>query len=115
MHKSVIAIATAVGLGLLALPAASAPATTFNSPSELQGSVELAQVGGGYCARLRRACEFKGERGEVGEGNCRRYRRECSGRPTYCERLRRACYNKDERGETGMGNCRRYRAECAGR
>jgi hypothetical protein len=26
---------------------------------------------------LRRACEFKHERGEVGEGNCRRYRREC--------------------------------------
>jgi hypothetical protein len=26
---------------------------------------------------LRRACEFKNERGEVGEGNCRRYRREC--------------------------------------
>jgi hypothetical protein len=26
---------------------------------------------------LRRACEFKNERGEAGEGNCRRYRREC--------------------------------------
>lgn len=30
-----------------------------------------------YCRRLRRACEFKEERGESGEGNCRRYRREC--------------------------------------
>jgi hypothetical protein len=30
-----------------------------------------------YCARLRRACEFKHERNEAGEGNCRRYRREC--------------------------------------
>lgn len=35
--------------------------------------------GGGdrTCARLRRACEFKGERGERGEGNCRRYRQVC--------------------------------------
>ena len=30
-----------------------------------------------HCARLRRACMFKEQRGEVGEGNCRRYRREC--------------------------------------
>jgi hypothetical protein len=30
-----------------------------------------------YCRQLRRACEFKEERGESGEGNCRRYRREC--------------------------------------
>ncbi len=30
-----------------------------------------------YCARLRRACLYKYERGEAGEGNCRRYRREC--------------------------------------
>jgi hypothetical protein len=33
-----------------------------------------------YCRRLRRACEFKEERGERGEGNCRRYRRECGRR-----------------------------------
>lgn len=37
---------------------------------------------GRYCARLRRACVFKEERGEAGEGNCRRYRREC-GRRQY--------------------------------
>lgn len=30
-----------------------------------------------YCARLRRACIYKEERGEVGLGNCRRYRSEC--------------------------------------
>jgi hypothetical protein len=29
------------------------------------------------CRRLRRACEFKHERGEAGEGNCRRYRQQC--------------------------------------
>ena len=33
-----------------------------------------------YCERLRRACEFKEERGEVGMGNCRRYKEECGGR-----------------------------------
>jgi hypothetical protein len=115
MRRSVTAIAAAVGLGLFTLPVVSAPTTTFNSSSEFERSVELAQMGGGYCARLRRACEFKGERGEVGEGNCRRYRRECGGRASYCERLRRACFNKEERGESGMGNCRRYRAECGGR
>jgi hypothetical protein len=32
---------------------------------------------GRTCARLRRACEFKGERGQRGEGNCRRYRAIC--------------------------------------
>ena len=32
-----------------------------------------------HCARLRRACMFKEERGQVGEGNCRRYRRQCGG------------------------------------
>jgi len=69
---------------------------------------------GGRCERLRRACQFKDERGETGEGNCRRYREECQG-GGYCERLRRACQFKDERGETGEGNCRRYRRECGGR
>jgi hypothetical protein len=64
-----------------------------------------------YCERLRRACEYKNERGEEGQGNCRRYREEC-GRESQCERLRRACEHKSERGEEGQGNCRRYREEC---
>lgn len=77
------------------------------------GAAEQVQYwGGGYCARLRRACANKYERGEVGEGNCRRYREECGGRASYCERLRRACIYKEERGEAGYGNCRRYREEC---
>lgn len=29
------------------------------------------------CARLRRACVYKNERGDEGMGNCRRYRRIC--------------------------------------
>ena len=32
---------------------------------------------GRECEELRRACEFKYERGERGEGNCRRYRELC--------------------------------------
>lgn len=114
MQKSVIALVLTAAVGLLSLPAASAPiAISGTSP---QSAVELTQFwGGGYCARLRRACEFRSERGEVGEGNCRRYRTECLGRSNYCERLRRACVYKAERGEAGEGNCRRYRAQCGGR
>jgi hypothetical protein len=70
---------------------------------------------GGHCERLRRACEYKNERGEAGEGNCRRYREECGERAHYCERLRRACEHKYERGDEGQGNCRRYREECGRR
>jgi uncharacterized low-complexity protein len=114
MHKSVIALALTAGVSLLSLPAASAPIAISDTPS--QSAIVAAQFwGGGYCARLRRACEYKHERGEVGEGNCRRYRSECLGRSSYCERLRRACVYKGERGEVGEGNCRRYRAECGRR
>jgi len=113
MYKSVTALALIAGVSLLSLPAASAPTVISRTP---QSAVVVAQFwGGGYCARLRRACEFKNERGEVGEGNCRRYRSECLGRSSYCERLRRACMYKSERGEVGEGNCRRYRTECGGR
>ena len=69
---------------------------------------------GDRCERLRRACQYKEERGESGEGNCRRYREECGGGTSYCERLRRACVYKEYRDEVGEGNCRRYRRECGG-
>ena len=104
--------------GGLALTGVQNVAATPFSPaiSGPETSVEFVQFAPGrYCERLRRACEYKGERGEIGEGNCRRYRAECSRRPSYCERLRSACYNKDVRGEAGQGNCRRYRSECGGR
>jgi hypothetical protein len=100
----------AIAVGLLgALSASAGPI----SPPAGDGvpRIEQVQYGGDYCARLRRACEFKYERGEEGEGNCRRYRREC-GEASYCERLRRACIYKEDRGEVGEGNCRRYRREC---
>jgi hypothetical protein len=118
MHKSVIALGAVAAMSLFGLHSASAaPVGAVGSPAAFdQATIQLAQYWrGGYCARLRRACEFKYERGEVGEGNCRRYRQECGGRASYCERLRRACFNKDVRGEVGQGNCRRYRAECGGR
>ena len=75
MRAFIIGTFAAVGLGLFATTASAAPfsSRTFTAPENL---VEQAQSGR-YCARLRRACEFKHERGEAGEGNCRRYRREC--------------------------------------
>ena len=112
--KSFLA-AAALSVALL-MPqfAAAAPGAAPAGVLPAQSAVETVQYGG-YCARLRRACEYKFERGQGGEGNCRRYREECSGRAQYCESLRRACVNKDYRGEQGMGNCSRYRAECGGR
>jgi hypothetical protein len=73
MRSVIIAAALFAGLSVTASAAPGTP-----SPSSIaQSFVEKAQFGSGYCRRLRRACEFKHERGEVGEGNCRRYRREC--------------------------------------
>ena len=75
MRSFIIGAFAAAGLGLFATTASAAPysSKTFTAPENL---VEQAQSGR-YCARLRRACEFKNERGEAGEGNCRRYRQEC--------------------------------------
>lgn len=118
MRTLIGTVLLAAGLGLASLPSAvAAPVSTdLLGASTLESVLQQVQFGGGgYCARLRRACEFKDQRGEVGEGNCRRYRQECGGRVSYCERLRRACYNKEERGQVGQGNCRQYRAECGGR
>jgi len=113
MRSLIVGIIAAASLGFLVSTASATGVATddVRNAASQQSLIELAQYGG-YCARLRRACEFKSERGEVGEGNCRRYRRECGGRTSHCERLRRACVNKEERGEVGEGNCRRYRNEC---
>jgi hypothetical protein len=117
MRTMIGAIVLAAGLGFASIPSAvAAPyGAAVRDAGVLENVVEQVQYGGGrYCERLRRACEYKDERGEAGEGNCRRYRAECGGGASYCERLRRACTYKDERGETGEGNCRRYRNECGG-
>lgn len=115
MRNILSAAVLAVGLSVaIHSSAVAAPfGATPHGAGTLAGVPEQVQYGGGgYCARLRRACQFKEERGEAGLGNCRRYREECGGRASYCERLRRACVYKDERGEGGQGNCRRYRSEC---
>ena len=118
MRTMISAVILAAGVWLAGVP--SVVAAPIDSgvlgAGVLEDLVEQVQYwGGGRCARLRRACVYKEERGEVGEGNCRRYRAECGGGASYCERLRRACIYKEERGEVGEGNCRRYRSQCGGR
>ena len=74
------AMILAGGAGLMSVPNAVASTIGSGIPSAdvFQSVVEKTQYRRGrYCERLRRACEFKEERGEQGEGNCRRYRREC--------------------------------------
>jgi hypothetical protein len=114
MRKILLGMLMGVGLSLCGIsPASAGPIASGDLGNVAARSAALQEVQfGGYCARLRRKCEYKEERGESGQGNCRRYREECGGRRQYCERLRRACEYKEERGESGQGNCRRYREEC---
>lgn len=107
-----IAFFMAIG-GLTAASAAPAGSGALANSATVADSMLHKVVSGEYCARLKRACDYKEERGESGEGNCRRYRNEC-GRYNYCQALRRACEYKEERGQEGRGNCRRYRSECSG-
>jgi hypothetical protein len=111
MRKVVLGMLMGFGLCLAGASAVLAGPGQIGNMEARGAGLQQVQYGG-YCARLRRACEYKDERGESGQGNCRRYREECGGRQNYCERLRRACEYKDERGESGQGNCRRYRQEC---
>jgi hypothetical protein len=78
MRSWIIGTAATASLGFLVSTAWAAPMITddIRGLAPQQSLIEQAQSSR-YCARLRRACEFKHERGEVGEGNCRRYRREC--------------------------------------
>src|SRR5689334_15136175 len=100
MRTMVGAIILGAAFALMAVPdSMAAPLSSGGVSSAVERSAQPIQYWrGGYCARLRRACEFKSERGEVGQGNCRRYREECGGRFSRCEQLRRACQNKYERG-----------------
>jgi hypothetical protein len=70
------AVLATVG-GAMALSASAGPITGSARDSVATQSVVEPVQDSRYCRRLRRACEFKEERGEAGEGNCRRYRREC--------------------------------------
>jgi hypothetical protein len=76
MRSLIVGAVAAAGLGLAFCAASAAPMDGMRSASPQQTLVEHAQSSR-YCARLRRACEFKHERGEAGEGNCQRFRREC--------------------------------------
>ena len=77
MNKIIAGLTLAVGLGF------SGFAVTHSSDGSRVSAIYSAanaQYDDRYCRRLRRACEYKDERGETGEGNCRRYRRECGRR-----------------------------------
>jgi len=78
MRSLIIGTAAAASFGFLVSTAWAAPMVRdgVRDIAPQQSLIEQAQSSR-FCARLRRACEFKNERGEAGEGNCRRYRREC--------------------------------------
>ena len=75
MNKTLLGLVFTAGI-VCTLPAMAAQYGIAGQEA-LSSSVINAQYDDRYCRRLRRACEFKDERGERGEGNCRRYRREC--------------------------------------
>ena len=79
MRTIIAGMTLAAGLALASMPTAvAAPVGSNTHATGRESILEQAQYGRGrYCDRLRRACEFKEERGEEGMGNCRRYRREC--------------------------------------
>jgi hypothetical protein len=76
MRSIIFTSALAVCSSLFALSASAVPTDGARNVTGGQSIVEQVQDSR-YCRRLRRACQFKHERGEQGEGNCRRYRREC--------------------------------------
>lgn len=78
MRSLLIGAAAAASLGFLVSTASATPMPADGVRGAApQGDLIVPAQASRFCARLRRACEFKHERGEAGEGNCRRYRREC--------------------------------------
>ena len=78
MHKYAIVLAAAAALLF--------PISAYSQQIEIgPGGVRIGRdvdQGGyrhrdGQCERLRRACEYKEERGEQGQGNCLIYRETC--------------------------------------
>jgi hypothetical protein len=79
MSKITMALAVMLGVGMSGLSVTQ----SSDGPAGISAnfaSTANAQWDDRRCRRLRRACEFRHERGEAGEGNCRRYRRECGRR-----------------------------------
>jgi hypothetical protein len=77
MNKVLLGLALALGIGTALHPATAAQYGIGAREALTSSVMEVGSREDRYCRRLRRACEFKDERGERGEGNCRRYRREC--------------------------------------
>jgi hypothetical protein len=78
MRSLLVGTIAAASFGLVFSAASAAPVGTDGVRDAAAQQILLEQAQSSrYCARLRRACEFKHERGEAGEGNCRRYRSEC--------------------------------------
>jgi hypothetical protein len=78
MRSLLVGTIAAANFGLVFSAASAAPVGTDGVRDAAAQQILLEQAQSSrYCARLRRACEFKHERGEAGEGNCRRYRSEC--------------------------------------
>ena len=79
-HAIAISLAFLATLFLVAAFLLVAPARSQQieiGPGGIAVSPNRERGWGGECAELRRACEYKMERGEEGQGNCRRYRRFC--------------------------------------
>jgi hypothetical protein len=103
MHKSLIALVSAAGIGIAAMVAPAPPANAdcvgCAIGAGILGGVAAGAIisaiatpryyrpppphryyaygGGGRCWELRQACLHKEELGEVGMGNCRTYREFC--------------------------------------
>jgi hypothetical protein len=77
MRNTVLGMLMVASAGIVALPASAAPLSS--TAPQLEPKLVQQTQGSDFCRRLRRACEFKHERGQAGEGNCARYRRECGG------------------------------------
>jgi len=71
MRNAALGLLVVASASMAGLPTSAAPLRTT---PPLQASLVEKTQNYSYCGRLRRACEFKRERGEAGEGNCARYR-----------------------------------------
>ena len=78
MRNTIMTAAAGAAMMLITLGSGTA-APYQGSGVALESGVTRVQWGE-RCEHLRRACEYRNERGEEGMGNCRRYREECGGR-----------------------------------
>jgi len=67
MRNAVLGLLVVAGASMAGLSASAAP--PLGTIPQPQASLVEKTQNYSYCRRLRRACEFKRERGEVGQGN----------------------------------------------